>query len=71
MISKECCETGVTSYSGMYNFGHIEAINVIFFWKCSEFYLDFENGKKVPESVDGFEDKSVWSCSEGFCQLWQ
>ena len=55
----------------MYNFGHIESMKVIFFWKCSEIYLDFENGKKILENVNGFEDKSVWSCCEGFCHLWQ
>ena len=55
----------------MYNFGHIESMKVIFFWKCSEIYLDFENGKKILENVNGFVDKSVWSCCEGFCHLWQ
>ena len=55
----------------MNNFGHIEAMKVISFSKCSETYLDFENAIKLRENVDGFEDNCVWTCKVSFCQLWQ
>ena len=46
----------VTTFSGMNNFAHIEAMKVIFFSKCSKFYVDFENAIKVPENVSRSED---------------
>ena len=56
---------------GINNFGHIEAMNAIFFSKCSKFYVDFETPIKVGDDVDGFEDNCVWTCCRRFCQLWQ
>ena len=35
----------------MNNFGHIEAMKVIFFSKCSKFYVDFENRIKLRENL--------------------
>ena len=55
----------------MNNFGHIEALNVIFFWKCSKFYVDFENGIKSCKKFYCFEDNCVWTCCGSFCQLLQ
>ena len=43
----------------MNNFGHIEAMKVIFFWKCSKCYVDFENVIKLREKFDGFEGNCV------------
>ena len=31
----------------MYNFRDIEAIKVIFFWKCEKLYIDLENEIKL------------------------
>ena len=55
----------------MNNFGHIEAMKVIFFSKCSKFYVDFENEIKLPENADGFQDNCVWLCCGSLCQLWE
>ena len=46
-------------------------MKVIFFSKCSNIYVDFENSIKVALNVDGFEDNSVSTWSSNFCQLWQ
>ena len=58
-------------FFGMNNFGHVEAIKAILFWKSSNGYVDFENAIKLWENVDGFEDNCVWTCCVSFCQLWQ
>ena len=55
----------------MNNFGHIEAMQVIFFSKCGKFYEDFENAIKLPKNVDGFQYNCVWTCCWSFCQLRQ
>ena len=44
---------------------------MIFFSKCSKFYVYFENSKEIGEHVHGFEDNCVWTYCESFCQLWQ
>ena len=51
----------------MDNFGHIEAMKVIFDSNCSKFYVDFENGIKLSENVGAFEDNCVWTCCGSFC----
>ena len=38
----------------MNDFGHIEAMKVFSFSKCSKFYVNFENEINLPENVDGF-----------------
>ena len=56
----------------MNNFGHIEAMKVIFFSKCSKFYVDFENRIKLRENLTALTIiDSVWTCCGSFCQLWQ
>ena len=40
----------------MNNFGHIEYMKVIFLSKCSKFYVDFANAKKLRENLNDFED---------------
>ena len=55
----------------MSNFGHIEPMKVIFFLKCSKFYVDFQNAIKIVEKVDAFEDNCVWTCCVSFSQLWK
>ena len=44
-------------------------MKVIFFSKCSKFYVDFENATTVWENVEGSEDNCVWTCYWIFCQL--
>ena len=39
----------------MNNFGHLEAMKVIFSSKCSSVYVDFENTRKLPENADSLE----------------
>ena len=34
-------------------------MNLIFFYKCSKFYLDFEKRIKFAKNVDAFEEKLV------------
>ena len=55
----------------MNNFGHSEAMNVIFFSKCSKFYVYFENAIKLEETFDSFENSCISICCVGFCQLWK
>ena len=55
----------------MNNLGHIEAMKVMFFLKCSKFYVVLENAIKRREIVSGFEDNCVSTCSWSFCQLWE
>ena len=43
----------------MGNFGHIEAMKVIFFSKGSKFYEDSENAIKLTGNYHSFEDNSV------------
>ena len=43
----------------MSNFRHIEPMKVIFFLKCSKFYVDFQNAIKIVEKVDAFEYNCV------------
>ena len=43
----------------MNTFGHIEAMNKIFFSNYPKFYTDFENAMKLEENVDGFEDNCI------------
>ena len=43
----------------MNDFGHIEAMKVIFFSKFLKIYVDFKNTIKLQENVDGFEDNCV------------
>ena len=61
----------VTKFFGSNDFGHIGPMKVSLFWKCSKFYIDFENAIKLPEDVDGFEDNGAWTCCGSFCQLRQ
>ena len=39
--------------------------------KCSKFYVDFKNAKKVSENVFGFEDKCIGTCYRNFSLLWE
>ena len=55
----------------MNNFGHIHGMKVIFFSKCSKFYVDFGNRIKLWENIIGFEDICVWTCCGSFSQLWK
>ena len=55
----------------MNNFGHIEAMKVIFFSKFLKFYVGFRNATKLDEDVDGFEGNCIWTCVGTFCQLSQ
>ena len=71
VLEKEFYGIQLTTFSGMNNFGHIQVRKVIFFEKCSKFYVDFENQIKVLENDDGFEDNFLWTCCGSFCQLWQ
>ena len=41
------------------NFGNISAMRVIFFGKCSKFYLHFKNVEKKSEKVFPFRDNCV------------
>ena len=43
----------------MNNFGHVEAMKVIFFSKLWKSYVDLENPMKVGENVPGFKDNYV------------
>ena len=43
-----------TTFLGINNFGHIEAMKAIFFWNFWKFYVDFWNAIKLGEDVDGF-----------------
>ena len=61
----------VTTFFWSNNFGHIEAMKVIFLSKYSRFYVDYENAIKFEENVDGFEDNWVSTCCWSFCQLWE
>ena len=61
----------MTTDFGINNVGHIEAMKVIFFSKCSKFYANLENGIKLGEDVDGFGDTCDWTCCCIFCQLQQ
>ena len=61
----------VAPFFEMNNFGHIEAMKVIFSSKCSSVYVDFENTRKLPENADSFGDNCVWTCCRSFSQLWQ
>ena len=71
VLKQELYVIQVTTFFEMNNFGYIQAIEMIFFSKCSQFYVHFENSEKVPEHIDAFEDNSVWTCSGSFCPLWQ
>ena len=42
------------------NFGNTEAMRIIFFWKCSKFNVDLENGEKSSEKIFCFWDKCIW-----------
>ena len=55
----------------MNNFGHIEAMKEMLFSKFLKSYVDFGNGIKCQESIDGFEDNCVGTCPVSFCQSWQ
>ena len=44
------------------NFGNAECLRVTFFWKCSEFFVDFKNAQKNREQVFCFWDKCIWIC---------
>ena len=59
----------VTSLFGINNFGHIEAMKVIFFSKCSKSYVHFENAIRLRENVENFGDNFVWTCCKSFCEL--
>ena len=34
-------------------------MNVIFFSKCSKYYVNFENAIRFPQNLDRFEDNCV------------
>ena len=53
----------------MNNFGHIEAMKLIFFSKCSKFYVNLKNAVKLDKNDDGFKDNWVWTCCGSFSQL--
>ena len=55
----------------MNNFRHIEDMKLTFFNKWSKSYVDFENGIKLRENADGFEDNCVWTSCVSFCHLGQ
>ena len=71
VLKQECQAIQVTTYFGFNNFGHILAMKMIFFSKCSKFYVDSETLIKLGEDVDGFEDNSACTCCGSFFQLWK
>ena len=42
-----------------------------FFSKCTKFYVDGKNAKKIPENIYGFWDNGVWTCSWNLYELWE
>ena len=58
-------------FFGINNFGHVEALKVIFFSKWLKSYVHFENAIKFAKTIDEIEDNCVWTCCSSFCQLWQ
>ena len=59
VLKQEFEAVQVISFFGMNNFGHVEAMKVIFFSKLSKSYVDLENLMKVGENVPGFKDNCV------------
>ena len=44
---------------------------IIFFPKCSKYYVDSENAIKFEKNVVSFGDNCLWTCCEILCQLRQ
>ena len=76
LISTGTSETGVYEHSSNHIFlNRFLPTNWSYesnlFSKSWKFYVDFENVKKPPENVDGFEDNCIWTFWGSFCQLRQ
>ena len=45
-------------------------MKLIVFSKCTKFYVDCKNGKKIWENAWSFWDNGLWTCCGNFSQLW-
>ena len=61
-VKRDSLDIYLTTFFGIRNFGNTSALSVIFFWKCSKFYLQCKNTEKNSENVFPFRDKciSLW-----------
>ena len=71
VLKQELSHVQVTTFFGINNCEDVKVLQIIFFSKCSKFYLDSKNAKKVPESVFGLEDNCIGTCYRNFSLLRQ